>query len=452
MIRLYAQKDSNTSNNGGQLSFRRRLFTSLGIIGGVLGVVSAIRAIIIKDQLLYVVINLTASLAACVLVLLARRAKRLDALSGVVVGSVFMLGFGAMFIGGAGAYGTMPTYFILALVFVSLMFDGKRAWLLNTCLIVFYIALIVIVFFRPVNAPVVLDTVWLWDMVAGFIGSAVGVSLAVMWQVRLYQRNEESLAMRNQTLEKLDQARAEFLGNVSHELKTPLAVIDAYAQTTQKAIKDKTLLRPESLARDLAIIATQSTQMALLVSSLVDVARIDEGVFTIQPRPTELSELVQNTLDTHYPIITRSGNTVEVATDADWPMVFADPQRISQVLVNLLVNASKHTHSGLIRLDVRVVDQFAEITVSDTGSGIAQDELPSVFERYKTATNRTPAAKVDAQHGADTGVGLGLFIAHHIITRHGGAIWIKSTSPQGTTVVFTIPVASTDTSVRGVLA
>jgi signal transduction histidine kinase len=430
-----------TPRGGGQLAFRRRLFTALGVVGAALGVVSALRAVVVGGQVLYVIVNLTAVVAATVLVVLARRAERLDGLSGVVVGVVFAAGFGAMFLGGAGAYGTMPTYFILALVFVALMFDGVRARVLAGGLTAFYLALIVWAYVRLGGvAPPALDGVWLWDTILGFIGSAVGVSVAVMWQVSLYRRNEERLAERNRTLEALDQARAEFLGNVSHELKTPLAVIDAYAQASQRAVMGQG--PPQELAEDLRVIAAQAARMALLVSSLVDAARIDEGAFGIQVGPVELGGLIQDTLAAHYPILTRGGNTLEIAPDAACPVVLADAGRIGQVLVNLLVNAAKHTEGGRIGVDTRIVGGFAEVTVSDTGEGIPPDVLPMVFERYKTAARRTSAARVDADHRADTGIGLGLFIAHHIVTRHGGTIEVSSIRGEGTTVAFTLPLAA----------
>jgi signal transduction histidine kinase len=336
----------------------------------------------------------------------------------------------------------MPAYFMMAFVFTALMFDGRRVWILAGILAVIYGGLFVVAFIRYDARPPTLDTEWFVSYLTGFALAAIAVTVAVTWQVRLYRTNQAALAAHNRVLEQLDRARVEFLGNVSHELKTPLAVIAAYAQDSRRALAGDT--RPDDLAADLGVIATHADRLGLMVSQLLDAARIEEGRLTVTPRRWEVAAIVQDTLETYGPMLTRHGNQVEVCPGQPVRPVLADPPRIGQVLINLLVNASRHTHGGRITISVRQVATEVEVSVVDTGEGIAPEHLDGIFERYRTMAARTPASRVDAGHRADTGIGLGLFISRHIVTAHGGRIAIRSTLGEGTTVTFTLPLAPPD--------
>jgi signal transduction histidine kinase len=177
--------------------------------------------------------------------------------------------------------------------------------------------------------------------------------------------------------------------------------------------------------------------MALMVSQILDVTRIEEGRMSFELRPASLSQLLQTTLQTYYPVFAKNNNTLEIARGGGSPVALCDPQRVSQVLVNLISNAARHTHNGKITIGLKETGSFAEVSVSDTGEGIPPERRAELFGRYKTA-----GKSKDARAGRETGTGLGLYICKHIVEEHGGKITLESETGKGTTVRFTLPLQS----------
>jgi signal transduction histidine kinase len=132
-------------------------------------------------------------------------------------------------------------------------------------------------------------------------------------------------------------------------------------------------------------------------------------------------------------MLKRNENRLVMELDDDVPHVFADSHRISQVLVNLLQNAVRHTKRGTITVSAVPIENFVRIDVSDTGSGIAAERLPVIFERFKSHDSG------NAGIGRGNGTGLGLHICKHIVEAHGGEISLESAQGRGTVASFTIP-------------
>ena len=129
----------------------------------------------------------------------------------------------------------------------------------------------------------------------------------------------------------------------------------------------------------------------------------------------------------HFPILNKGGNRLEIDVSLDLPMVEADPGRITQVLVNLIANALRHTDQGLITVSASAVEGFVQLSVSDTGKGISEDELRGLFTRFRAGSG-------------ETGTGLGLYICKYLVEEHGGTIQVESAVNQGTTVTFSLPL------------
>ena len=239
---------------------------------------------------------------------------------------------------------------------------------------------------------------------------------------------EEEKAM----LERLDRLKTEFLGNVSHELKTPLTVMSSYAQYSQKTLADM----PEmaEVENRMKLITSEADRLALMVTQILDVTRIEEGRMMLDPRPATLSAIMQRTINTYYPVFAKNNNRLRLKQGVDIPSVLCDEARISQVLVNLISNAARHTRDGEIAISAEMTDGFAAVTVSDTGEGIAAERLSSLFDRFKSHVGEKAPA------GRETGTGLGLYICKHIIDSHGGEITVHSVGGEGTTVRFTLPL------------
>jgi signal transduction histidine kinase len=249
-------------------------------------------------------------------------------------------------------------------------------------------------------------------------------------QEREHQRHllrvaEEEKAM----LEKLDRLKTEFLGNVSHELKTPLTVMSGYAQTSEMQLA--TQPGNEAVVNKMKLISSEAERLALMIRQMLDVTRIEEGRMTLDRNPCRIEEIVHTAVDTHFPILNKNNNRLMLELDPDLPEMDGDSPKIIQVLVNLIANAIRFTTNGEIIVSARYVDGFIETSVSDTGIGIARERQDTIFERFNQ--NESPA-------GVETGTGLGLYICKHIVEAHGGTICVESELGKGAVFRFTIPV------------
>jgi signal transduction histidine kinase len=239
----------------------------------------------------------------------------------------------------------------------------------------------------------------------------------------------------------LNRLKTEFLGNVSHELKTPLAVMLSVAQNAGRELEKRD--KGDPLASDMKILSSENERLGLMVTQILDATRIEENSMIWNMRECEIGEIIQTTKATYYPLLKKNGNRLVIQPSLDMPPVYADPDRVSQVLVNLLQNAIRHTQGGTITIGARTVThdsesgerEMVEVSVADTGEGIEPERLPHIFERF---VSRDSGKK--ARSRRDTGTGLGLYICKHIAESQGGAIAIESEPGKGTTVRFTIPV------------
>lgn len=243
----------------------------------------------------------------------------------------------------------------------------------------------------------------------------------VLWEAK---EAEQRLEAEKTALESLNRLKTEFLGNVSHELKTPLTVLSGYAQLIGAQLEG-----PEySAARDKSrIISSEADRLALLVGQMLDMTRIEENNILLEKRYCHIDELIYQAVETHFPILNKSGNRLEIDAGLDLPMVNVDSGRITQVIVNLISNALKHTQQGVITISAEKVEDYIEVSISDTGEGISEEELNNLFTRFH-------------QGNGKTGTGLGLYICKYLVEEHGGSIRVESTLNRGTKVTFSLPL------------
>jgi two-component system phosphate regulon sensor histidine kinase PhoR len=230
-------------------------------------------------------------------------------------------------------------------------------------------------------------------------------------------------------LRKLETVRRDFIANLSHELRTPIAALKALGET----LRDGAIEQP-AVARDfLDKINLEVDRLAQMVQEMGDLSRIESGEAPLQKTLVNVAEVVDRTVARLKAQADRAGLRLETEVPPDLPRVQADEARIEQVLVNLLHNAVKFTPSGgSITLSAKADDGNLVVAVSDTGVGIPEDDLPRVFERFYKADRAR----------AGGGTGLGLAIAKHVVEAHGGRIWVESVEGRGATFSFSIPLAS----------
>jgi len=225
-------------------------------------------------------------------------------------------------------------------------------------------------------------------------------------------------------LRQIERAKAQFLAMASHELRTPLALIKS---STDLLLENGA--KPANGQRELLqIVADNTDRMHRRVSDLLDLARMEAGDFRLQPQPTDIRHLVSEVAESARPLISAKEQTLDVRLPARLSLLQMDPDRIQQVLLNLLSNASRHTppHSHIV---VRAADKrgAVQVDVSDDGPGVPRERLAQLFD---------PSVRPIGQNG---GAGLGLLIAQRLVRLHGGEIWAESDPGQGSQFAFTIP-------------
>lgn len=235
---------------------------------------------------------------------------------------------------------------------------------------------------------------------------------------------ENKLEAEKTILEALNRLKTEFLSDVSHELKTPLTVVSGHAQLIGTQLTDPEYTSTREKAR---IISSEADRLALLVGQMLDMTRIEEKNILLEKHYCHIDELIYQAVETHFPILNRGGNRLEIDAGLDLPKVNVDPARITQVIVNLIANALKHTHQGVITISTEKVDEYIEVSITDTGKGIPEEELHNLFTRFKPGSSKT-------------GTGLGLYICKYLVEEHGGSICVESTLNRGTTVTFSLPL------------
>jgi two-component system phosphate regulon sensor histidine kinase PhoR len=230
-------------------------------------------------------------------------------------------------------------------------------------------------------------------------------------------------------LRKLETVRRDFIANLSHELRTPIASLKALGET----LRDGAIEQPP-VARDfLDKINLEVDRLAQMVQEMGDLSRIESGEAPLQKNLLNLAEVVDRAAGRLKAQADRAGLRLETEVASDLARVLADEARIEQVLVNLIHNAIKFTPpGGRIVVSAKTQGDRLVVSVTDTGVGISEEDLPRVFERFYKADKAR----------AGGGTGLGLAIAKHVVEAHGGRIWAESVEGKGSTFIFTIPLTS----------
>jgi PAS domain S-box-containing protein len=239
---------------------------------------------------------------------------------------------------------------------------------------------------------------------------------------------EREQALRRQA-EEASRLKDEFLATVSHELRTPLTAFLGYAELLQRRRHDEAYV-----ARTAEKMVRSARAQAELIEDLLDVSRVVSGKLRIAPEPLALAPVVAAALDTVRPAAEAKGIQLSVDLDPAAGTVLGDGGRLQQVVWNLLSNAAKFTPAGgAITVRLRRDDAYAELSVRDTGQGIAPDFLPSVFDRFRQADS--------SSHRTQGGLGLGLAIVRHVVELHGGAVAAASDGlGKGATFTVRLPL------------
>lgn len=233
-------------------------------------------------------------------------------------------------------------------------------------------------------------------------------------------------------LQRVDQLRRDLVANVSHELATPIAAIRAHLENLLEGLE-----QPDRATLD--VMLRQSERLSSLVTQVLDLSRLESGIVAMDCEPVSIAALVGQVVAEVRIAHGGSGVRIDSKIPPDLPAALADRQRVHQVLYNLLDNAARLTPAGAsVVADASVQAGLLEIVIDDEGPGIAQDQIPLVFERFY----RADAARARSGAGLAAGgggAGLGLAIARSIVEAHGGSIGAQRRTPTGMRFSFTLP-------------
>jgi signal transduction histidine kinase len=228
---------------------------------------------------------------------------------------------------------------------------------------------------------------------------------------------------------RLSRLKSDFVANVSHELKTPLALIRLFAETLELG-----RVPGEEKARQYyRVINKESQRLTQLINNILDFSRIEAGRKEYRFAPTDVSRIVQDVVDAYRFQIEQQGFTLEVAIAEDLPEVRADKEALAQAVLNLVNNAIKYSRDEkYLGLELKRQDGRVLLSVSDHGIGIAKGEQDRIFEKFYRAE--------DSLVHETKGSGLGLSLVHHIMEAHGGGVEVESAPGRGSRFTLALPI------------
>ncbi|MEZ4771821.1 MAG: ATP-binding protein [Bacteroidia bacterium] len=257
-------------------------------------------------------------------------------------------------------------------------------------------------------------------------------AMLIGWIIRLRTTEKEKELEKqreiNERLEQIDRLKDQFLANTSHELRTPLNGIIGLSEGLLEREKD------DEDRQNLGMIIASGKRLASLVNDLLDFSRLRNADLILRQRPIHLRSLADVVLQVSFPL-TQGRNIIlrnEIPTDL--PAAFADEDRLTQILHNLVGNAIKFTESGAVQLSAKQKDNMLEIAVSDTGIGIPTEKQEIIFDAFEQGDG-----SISRQY---SGTGLGLSITRQLVQRHGGQIRVESQPGNGATFFFTLPISA----------
>jgi two-component system sensor histidine kinase GlrK len=230
-------------------------------------------------------------------------------------------------------------------------------------------------------------------------------------------------------LQDLDRMKSDFFSTMSHELRTPLTSIKEGIGLMLEGVGGAAT---EKQVKLLKILAEESERLISLVNSLLDLSKMESGMMTYRLEPASLESVIDRAVTEIGPLAEAKRIRVETKIGAAMPLVKMDPDRILQALRNLVGNAVKFTPAGgQVTLAAEQKNGSVRVAVRDTGPGIAPGDLSLIFDKYRQGSSKSSYRL--------RGTGLGLAIVKHIITSHGGEVWVESETGQGSSFIFVLP-------------
>jgi signal transduction histidine kinase len=223
-----------------------------------------------------------------------------------------------------------------------------------------------------------------------------------------------------------EELKSTFISVISHELKTPVALIKGYVGTLRR---EDAIWEREVVQDSLAVIEDEADRLTELIENLLDATRLQTGTLSLNRSDVSMERTAERVADRFRTQVTR--HSIVVRFPPEFPVILGDENRLEQVFYNLLSNALKYSpKGGEISITGQVMPGQLVVCVSDEGPGIAPEDIPHIFDRFYRSSDASRKTK---------GAGLGLFLARAVIEAHGGRIWADPKSGQGARICFSLP-------------
>lgn len=234
--------------------------------------------------------------------------------------------------------------------------------------------------------------------------------------------------------QELEEMKIDFVSMAAHELRTPLTAIRGYASLLELQKANMLDDAGKQLVQRLLI---SSDNLSNLIDNLLSVSRIERNKFSVEKKPIKLDAIITNVLETLKHQTATKQQTLNTNIEPNLPTLMADPFRVTQIILNLVANASNYTkEGGTISIKVFKKDNNIQISVIDNGQGIPKEAIPKLFTKFFRVSG--------VLEQGSKGTGLGLFISRSIVEMHNGKIWVESELNKGSTFSFTLPIATNE--------
>ncbi len=245
---------------------------------------------------------------------------------------------------------------------------------------------------------------------------------------------QQELIKKTEEIERATQAKSEFLTHMSHELRTPLNVINGFSELMMDEVPGKV---NEEQRQCLSDILNSSQHLLSLINDVLDLSKVESGKMELTLKKVTLTEVIQSLTKAMMPMLTPRKQSLDVEIEEGLPAIYADEDKLRQVLLNLMGNSSKFTpDGGKLKIEAIREGDWCQVSVIDNGIGIKKDDQEQIFEPFCQLDNPLTREK--------SGTGLGLTLVKQIIEEHGGRIWVESEYGKGSRFTFTLPLATTD--------
>ena len=415
---------------GDSLDFRVRLFNIMAAAGILISLISGISFFFTGAGLASFIYCMLTMALSITLLWYSFVSGKYQLCYTITCFCIFLYLFPVMFFNAGGFHSGMPSFFIFAALFTVFMFEGKKMILMTLLELTVYTAICVYAYYNPEKINFFKSEYdVLIDIIISFVVVSLALGITMALHLRLYNRRQRELEAARKQVEEYAKIKSELFAGMSHEMRTPLTVMSAYAQFAVEQIRESSAAgKPgvnEQILADLATISDEAKRLAEMADGTLKILMTtfetdDSG--GKKTCPIDISIISKRLVRLLEPVASRNGKKLSAVINGGIPEISGDMDAIAQLIWNLLQNAITHSEGKIIELTVEAIndDSGVMVTVRDDGIGIEPGILPHIFER--------------GVRGKNGGSGIGLAICREIAQRHNGDITVKSNPGTSVTV------------------